>query len=142
MNVTISLSMERLTEVLMAHSAAVGGWTGETDKVLTARQKPMLQVLADGEISRLALEIPGIIENVETDGDMRLLSCVLDAGSCVRVWRRNIETAVCAGVMARVTENADNGCAEMYCRDRAGIVESMKREAVNFFLPDRIRRGA
>ncbi len=144
MEVTISLSISRLCEVLMAHSASISRWTGDNTHPLTTESTAMLEVFIDEEVGRLSGELPFIIKGVEPDesGDLRLLSCELGSGVCHRVWRRRIETAICAGVMQRVLNGDSNGCEEAYVQDYAGLVAAMKREALNFTLPGRIARGA
>ncbi len=143
MKVTISLSLSRLVEILLAHSAASCMMTGDDKPLLTKDNETMLRIFVDAEIDRISLELGGIVEGVEQDesGDLRLLSCELDAGVCARVWRRNLETAICAGVMAKASNDLPER-SKIYADDCRGIIESIRTEALRYYLPSRISRGA
>lgn len=143
MNATISLSISRLQEVIYAHSAALRLWTGDDTALITDKHSELLSIFINEEVDRIAMDLSFVVDDVDrSDEDIIALKCRLGNGTSVRIWRRSIETAVCAGVMARIMADRHLEGNEVYIHDRTGLIESMRRQAAMFTLPGNIARGA
>ncbi|GEM_PF-5026309 len=143
MNATISLSISRLQEVIYAHSAALRLWTGDDRALVTDEHSTLLNIFINEEADRIAMDLSFVVESVDrSDADIIALKCSLGNGTSVRMWQRSIETAVCAAVIARIMDNRHLDGGEVYIRDRAGLIDNLRRQALTFTLPGNIARGA
>ena len=145
MEATLSLSIDRIIEVVLAHAAAVDIWNGIEDRptVLNSNHKPMLCVFAETEINRLAMELSGVVVRLESpDDDIRLLTVDIPAATAPRIWQRNFETLVCNGVLARAWDGHPDRIADMYTRDREALLASFRSSLATSTVPGRIARGA
>lgn len=131
---TISISIDRIMEIIMAHAAA-----SELDGLrpcnIGPENKAMVAVLADKEITALAAALPGIICDVEDDGDLRVLSVETRDTVPLRALRRTIETAVCCGILSRLW---NGGIGTVYASDRDALLDSLRSSAP---FPGRIERA-
>lgn len=143
MNATIALSISRLQEVVYAHSAALREWTGDESALITEEHAELLKVFIEEEADRIAMDLSFAVEDVDrSEADIIALKCRLGNGTSVRMWRRCIETAVCGAVMARIMEKRNLDGGEVYTRDRAALIENLRRQALTFTMPGNIARGA
>lgn len=145
MEAIISLSVDRIIEVVLAHAAAVDLWNGIENKpaVLNSDHKPMLAVFAETEINRLAIELSGVVMHLESpDAELRLLTVNIPPATAPRIWQRNFETLVCNGILARAWDGHPDRIADMYTRDREALLASFKGSIATSALPGSIARGA
>lgn len=119
---TVSISISRILEIIMAHAAA-GELDGIRPCAIGRENKALVAVLADEELTALSAELPGIITDIEDDGDMRILTIETRDTLPLRAWRRNIETAVCCGILAHLWAD---GIGAVYAADREALTASMR----------------
>ena len=122
---TVSISIGRILEIVMAHAAAAD-LDGIRPCAIGKENKSLVAVLADKGIAALAAELPDIITDIEEDGDLRNLSVETRDTIPLRAWRRNIETAICCGILAHLWCDS---IGTVYASDREALITTMRSAA-------------
>lgn len=143
MTTTTSFSIDRICDVVLAHAAAVDLSTadGARPQLLTNDHRALLRILIDQEISRTAMELHGIVADIDaSDPDLRCITVRLPATIAPAGWLRNFETAVCCGVLAKAWSGHE--AATIYATDREAMMAHFRKAALDPGLPGSIARSA